>query len=107
MTDKQLENSNLEPVVPESTENIEASENTEIPAEELEEVAGGVGPGWNTYREYYGVYCKKCRNIWYAYSGEALQKIVTSPCRWCGAPYTNMIIDPTLSPRNKPDGPLH
>ena len=104
MTDKQLESSNLEPVVPETPE---TQENTEIPAEQLEEVAGGVGPGWNTYRDYYGVYCKKCHNIFYAYDGAALQKLVTNPCRWCGAPYTDMIIDPSVSPRNKPDGPLH
>lgn len=94
MVDKQLDNNNLEPAVPESPE---------IPDKQLGEVAGG----WNTYRDYYGVYCKKCRNIFYAYDDEALRKIVTNPCRWCGAPYTNMIIDPSLSPRNKPDRPLH
>ena len=50
MVDKQLDNNNLEPAVPESPE---------LSDEQLDEASGG----WNTYRDYYGVYCKKCRNI--------------------------------------------
>lgn len=50
MVDKQLDNNNLEPAVP---------ENPELSDEQLDEASGG----WNTYRDYYGVYCKKCRNI--------------------------------------------
>lgn len=55
----------------------------------------GVAGGWNN-REYMFVYCKNCGKFFFAFDDEELERIVTTPCSRCGAPYTSKILNPYI-----------
>lgn len=65
------------------------------PPEMSPEQLDGVAGGWNN-REYMFVYCKNCGKFFFAFDDEELERIVTTPCSRCGAPYTSKILNPYI-----------